>query len=119
MATARRDGLSLSVIVPAYNERRGIRDAIETNMATLQGARVPFELIIVDDRFAIENDGLCMLAEVLIKAKRRGYVLRELPVEMTPRRNGVATSAKFRTIARTARELIRFYLRQPAGREAA
>lgn len=47
--TENLDGLSLTVVIPAFNEEGGIRETIEEVQATLAQMDVPTELIVVDD----------------------------------------------------------------------
>ncbi len=42
-------GLSLSVVIPAYNEEGAVRETIEDVMNTLKPTGIPFEVIVVDD----------------------------------------------------------------------
>lgn len=64
----------------------------------------------------IENDGLFMLAEVLIKAKRAGYSFVEFPVTQPERLTGVASAAKISNVVKTLIALtklwIKLYVRQ-------
>jgi glycosyltransferase involved in cell wall biosynthesis len=57
----------------------------------------------------IEYDGIFMLAEVLIKAKRQGYTFYEVPVDQDERLTGIATSSRWPAVLSTLRDLIRFY----------
>ncbi|MBO5544137.1 MAG: glycosyltransferase family 2 protein [Oscillospiraceae bacterium] len=43
------DGKTLTVILPAYNEEKMIRTAAETISGLLDDAKIPFELLFVDD----------------------------------------------------------------------
>ena len=65
----------------------------------------------------IQAHGATFSAEFLIKARRRGYRITELPVTHLPRTAGNATGAKPAVIARAFAELIRLrwtLLREPA-----
>jgi glycosyltransferase involved in cell wall biosynthesis len=42
-------GLSLSVVIPAYNEEGAVRDTIKDVFSTLNPTGIPFEVIVVDD----------------------------------------------------------------------
>lgn len=59
----------------------------------------------------IENGGIFMLAEVLIKAHRKGYTFSEFPVAMRARQDGNATAASFKAAWRTARDMVEFFWR--------
>lgn len=39
----------LSVVIPAYNEEKGIRGVVDRVCAALEGSNLPFEIIVVDD----------------------------------------------------------------------
>ena len=43
------EGLSLSVVIPAYNEEGAVRHTVEDVRATMAPLGVPFEIIVVDD----------------------------------------------------------------------
>lgn len=43
------DGMSLSVVIPAYNEEGAVRSTVEDVRAALQPTGIPFEIIVVDD----------------------------------------------------------------------
>ena len=43
------DGLSLSVVIPAYNEEGAVRETIEELREALEPAGFPYEIIVVDD----------------------------------------------------------------------
>ena len=39
----------LTVVIPAYNEEKGIQGVIDRILAAMEGANLPFEIIVVDD----------------------------------------------------------------------
>jgi dolichol-phosphate mannosyltransferase len=41
--------LKLSVVIPAYNEEKNIAPTVEALQATLREARIPYQIIVVDD----------------------------------------------------------------------
>lgn len=43
------DGLSLSVVIPAFNEEGAVRETIDEIREALEPAGVPYEIIVVDD----------------------------------------------------------------------
>ena len=43
------DGLSLSVVIPAYNEEGAVRETIDEIRAAMDPTDVPYEIIVVDD----------------------------------------------------------------------
>ncbi|WP_347312553.1 glycosyltransferase family 2 protein [Defluviimonas sp. SAOS-178_SWC] len=43
------DGMSLSVVIPAYNEEGAVRATIEDVRAALEPLGIPYEIIVVDD----------------------------------------------------------------------
>jgi dolichol-phosphate mannosyltransferase len=57
----------------------------------------------------IEYEGIFMLAEVLIKAKQKGYSIIEFEVEQEKRNTGIASASKIINILRTFRDVIKFY----------
>ena len=65
------------------------------------------------ERVAYESNGVFFHAELLIRARDAGFVLREFPLEYRPRRAGAAKGARLRTIWRTFRDLVRFWWRWP------
>jgi glycosyltransferase involved in cell wall biosynthesis len=60
----------------------------------------------------IEYSGIFMLAEVLIKAKRKKYTFFEIEVEQTERLTGIATASKMSAILRTLLDIFTFKLRR-------
>lgn len=42
-------GMSLSVVIPAYNEEGAVRTTVEDVRATLEPTGIPYEIIVVDD----------------------------------------------------------------------
>ena len=63
------------------------------------------------DKIVIEDEGIFMLAEVLIKAKKNNYSFFEFPIEMEERMDGVKTAASFKAAIRTFKALLRFYFK--------
>lgn len=57
------EGLSLSVVIPAYNEEGAVRDTVEDVRSSLDPLGIPYEIIVVDDgssdgtRAEAENTG--------------------------------------------------------------
>ena len=43
------DGLSLSIVIPAYNEEGAVRHTIEEVRAAMDPQGIPYEIIVVDD----------------------------------------------------------------------
>lgn len=43
------EGLSLSVVIPAYNEEGAVRQTIEDVRAEMEATGVPYEIIVIDD----------------------------------------------------------------------
>ena len=56
----------------------------------------------------VESRGATFSAEFLVRAKRKGYRFKEVPVTHLPRVAGMQTGAKMYVILRAFRELIRF-----------
>lgn len=66
--------------------------------------------IFTEGKIKIEFDGLFMLAEILIKAKRKRYSFFEFPVKQQQRLTGIASASKFINVYRTLRDIIKFRL---------
>ncbi len=60
------------------------------------------------DNIDVKSRGATFSAEFLVRAKRRGYRIRESPVSHLPRTAGSQTGARLDVITRAFRELIRF-----------
>ncbi len=60
------------------------------------------------DAINIESRGATFSAEFLVRAKRKGYRFREVPVTHLPRVAGTQTGAKMYVILRAFRELVKF-----------
>lgn len=43
------DGMSLSIVIPAYNEEGAVRETIEAVRAAMEPQGIPYEIIVVDD----------------------------------------------------------------------
>ncbi|MBS1618320.1 MAG: hypothetical protein JST76_07370 [Bacteroidetes bacterium] len=67
--------------------------------------------IFSEGGIVIEYDGIFMLAEILIKAKKKGYSFYEFEVEQKQRLTGIATASRPSAIIRTLRDIIFFRLR--------
>jgi len=63
------------------------------------------------DNIKIDSRGATFSAEFLVRAKRKGYRIREVPVTHLPRVAGTQTGAKFYVVFRAFRELIRFRIK--------
>jgi len=61
------------------------------------------------DNITIESRGATFSAEFLVRAKRKGYTILEVPVTHRPRIAGRQTGARLDVILRAFRELIRFH----------
>jgi glycosyltransferase involved in cell wall biosynthesis len=59
------------------------------------------------ERITIHSRGATFSAEFLVRSKRAGYTIREVPVTHLPRRAGSQTGARLDVITRAFRELIR------------
>jgi len=81
--------------------------------------RKVIERVIAPD---VQSRGATFSAELLVRSKRAGYRIKEVPVSHRPRSAGAPTGAKFHVIARAFKELARFRLQlwqeaQPLRRE--
>jgi len=59
----------------------------------------------------IEYDGIFMLAEVLIKADRKGYSFIEFPVDQKQRLTGIASVSKLSNILKTFIDVMDFFFK--------
>lgn len=71
-----------------------------------------YKRAIFEKGISIEYDGIFMLAEILIKAKRKNCTIFEFPVEMIKRNGGVSTAGSFKTGIKTGRDLFHFLLKK-------
>jgi glycosyltransferase involved in cell wall biosynthesis len=60
------------------------------------------------ERVTIHSRGATFSAEFLVRSKRAGYTIREVPVTHLPRLAGSQTGARLDVITRAFRELVRF-----------
>lgn len=67
--------------------------------------------IFDEGKIEIEYEGIFMLAEILIKAKRARFTFYEFEVEQTERLTGIATASKWSAIIKTIGEIIDFRFR--------
>ena len=67
------------------------------------------------DRVVVESRGATFSAELLVRTRRAGFSIREVPVKHLPRLAGHQTGARLGVILRAFRELIAF--RQRLGQE--
>jgi glycosyltransferase involved in cell wall biosynthesis len=68
--------------------------------------------IFDEGNISIDFNGIFMLAEVLVKAKRNNYTFFEIEVEQTERLTGIATASKFSAVIKTLIDVIVFSLRR-------
>lgn len=61
------------------------------------------------DGLPIDSDGAFVNAEILLRAKMRGYTIKQVAVSHYARPAGVQTGAQPRVVLRAFRELARFY----------
>ena len=69
------------------------------------------------DGLPIDSDGAFVNAEILLRAKKRGYTIKQVPVSHYARPAGVQTGAQPRVVFRAFRELARFYRHAEGSRE--
>jgi glycosyltransferase involved in cell wall biosynthesis len=67
--------------------------------------------IFDEGKIQITSQGIFMLAEVLIKAQRKGYTFYEIPVVQPERLTGVASASRFSVIMKTIGEMVAFKYR--------
>ncbi|MCL5959448.1 MAG: glycosyltransferase family 2 protein, partial [Chloroflexi bacterium] len=63
------------------------------------------------DNVKVESRGATFSAELLVRTRRKGYRIKEVPVKHLPRLAGNPTGARLSVILRAFRELIRFRLK--------
>ena len=64
---------------------------------------------VVLDGLPIDSDGAFVNAEILLRARRRGYTIKQVPVSHFARTAGIQTGAQPKVVLRAFRELARFY----------
>ncbi len=67
--------------------------------------------IFSEEGITIEHPGIFFFAEVLVKAKRKGYSMVEVPVTMRKRIHGRPTISRLPVIARIFRDMVRFFFK--------
>jgi glycosyltransferase involved in cell wall biosynthesis len=67
-----------------------------------------FRRAILND-VKIQSGGATFSTELLVRTRRAGYIIKEVPVKHLPRTAGRATGARLSVIVRAFRELITFY----------
>jgi glycosyltransferase involved in cell wall biosynthesis len=68
--------------------------------------------IFDEGKITIEHNGIFMLAEILIKAKRKGFTFYEFEVQQTQRLTGIATASKFLPMLSIAAAVCLFFFSQ-------
>ncbi len=63
----------------------------------------------VFDEISIDSIGAFVNSEILIRAQKKGFYIKEIPVAHFPRRIGVPSGAKPRIILRAFKELLKLY----------
>lgn len=71
-----RNSLTLSVLIPAYNEEENIGKAIEAMAAALRAEGIPFELLVVNDN---STDGTLAVVEGMRPEYPEIHVVSNLP----------------------------------------
>ncbi len=65
----------------------------------------------VYESITLESRGATLSGEFLVKARRKGYRFKQVPVKHLPRAAGQQTGARIRVIVRAFRELVRMWWR--------
>src|SRR3990170_8281512 len=65
----------------------------------------------VYESITLESRGATLSGEFLVKARRKGYRFKQVPVKHLPRTAGQQTGARIRVIVRAFRELVRMWWR--------
>ncbi len=63
----------------------------------------------VFDEISIDSIGAFVNSEILIRAQKKGFYIKEIPVAHFPRRIGIPSGAKPRIILRAFKELLKLY----------
>ncbi len=63
----------------------------------------------VFDEISIDSIGAFVNSEILIRAKKKGFTIKEIPVSHFPRELGVPSGAKPRIVIRAFKELLKLY----------
>lgn len=66
---------------------------------------------VIDKIPKLESEGAMISAELLVKAKKMGFKIVEVPVKHYPRRKGTPTGAQLKVIIKAFVELFKFYFR--------
>lgn len=66
--------------------------------------------IFTESGIRIEHTGIFFFAEVLIQARHKGLSIVQVPAYMRPRVHGTPTVFRYRTMWRTFRDMVSFYL---------
>lgn len=64
------EGMSLSVVIPAYNEEGAVRATIEDVRAALKPLAIPYEIIVVDDGSADETQEIARASGVIVDSNQ-------------------------------------------------
>lgn len=105
-------GYSLQKHINSWVFHRMVSIMFNMNLRDYNWIHMYNRKIFDEGKIEIEYNGIFMLAEILIKAKRKGYTFFEFEVEQKERLTGIATASKFSAIVKTLLEIISFRLRK-------
>lgn len=105
--TKRADSWMRRFLARAYN--LALRILFKTDIQDMDTAKLYRRKVLKS--FPIESTSGFIEAEILIKAKKRGFQVVEIPIKHHPRLAGKQTGIKLKVILRALKELIRFYFK--------
>lgn len=101
-------GYSFIKLINSYVYQRMISVLFDMRLRDYNWIHMYDRRIFREGGISIRYDGIFMLAEILIKAKRGGFTFYEFEVEQTERLTGIATASRPAAILRTIRDMLTF-----------
>jgi glycosyltransferase involved in cell wall biosynthesis len=105
----RREGYSLRMKINSIVFHKLITYLFSINLIDYNWIHLYKSRIFTKDGIDISSNGILMLAEILIKSKRKGLLLKEIEIVQRERLTGVATASKLITVVKTIKEIILLY----------
>lgn len=100
-----RVGYSLRMQINSIVFHKLISRLFKINLKDYNWIHLYKRKIFFDDGITISSNGIMMLAEILIKAERKGMFMKEIEIVQRARLTGTATAAKFITVIKTIIEI--------------
>lgn len=104
-------GYSVKKHINSYVYHKLVTVLFKMNLRDYNWIHMYNRKIFDEGKIEIEYNGIFMLAEILIKAKRAGFTFFEFEVEQTERLTGIATASRFTAILKTLVDIIGFRLK--------